>query len=115
MVDGIIYIAGHARKINCFPENFGTPAVMAYAYDQNPMVSAVLPDDETSAYQMTRYLIRKGHKKIALLAGREDNLHTRRRLKGYQYALFDAQILYNPRLVRYVDWNKPSGYQETKR
>ena len=54
MVDGIIYIAGHARKINCFPENFGTPAVMAYAYDQNPMVSAVLPDDETSAYQMTR-------------------------------------------------------------
>ena len=64
---------------------------------------------------MTRYLIRKGHKKIALLAGREDNLHTRRRLKGYQNALFDAQILYNPRLVRYVDWNKPSGYQETKR
>lgn len=63
MVDGIIYIAGHARKINCFPENFGTPAVMAYAYDQNPMVPAVLPDDETSAYQMTRYLIRKGHKK----------------------------------------------------
>lgn len=115
MVDGIIYIAGHARKINCFPENFGTPAVMAYAYDQNPMVSAVLPDDETSAYQMTRYLIRKGHKKIALLAGRKDNLHTRRRLKGYQNALFDAQILYNPRLVRYVDWNKPSGYQETKR
>ena len=95
MVDGIIYIAGHARKINCFPENFGTPAVMAYAYDQNPMVPAVLPDDETSAYQMTRYLIRKGHKKIALLAGREDNLHTRRRLKGYQNALFDAQILYN--------------------
>ena len=43
MVDGIIYIAGHARKINCFPENFGTPAVMAYAYDQNPMVPAVLP------------------------------------------------------------------------
>ena len=88
---------------------------MAYAYDNNPLVPAVLPDDETSAYQMTRYLIQKGHRKIALLAGKEDNLHTQRRLKGYQNALYDAQILYNPRLVRYVDWNKPSGYQEAKR
>ena len=40
MVDGIIYIAGHARKINCFPENFGTPAVMALRSESNGFCSA---------------------------------------------------------------------------
>lgn len=29
IVDGIIYIAGHARVIRCFPKGFKTPAVMA--------------------------------------------------------------------------------------
>ncbi len=115
MVDGTIYVAGHARKINCFSEDYHTPAVMAYAYDQNPLVPSVLIDDENSAYQMIRYLIQKGHRKIAVLGGKEDNLHTQRRLKGYQRALYEAQILYNPRLIRYSEWTITAGYDEVKR
>lgn len=115
MVDGTIYVAGHARKINCFPESYNTPAVMAYAYDQNPLVPSVLIDDEKSAYQMIRYLIQKGHRKIAVLGGKEDNLHTQRRLKGYQRALYEAQILYNPTLIRYSDWTIAAGYDEVKK
>ena len=115
MVDGTIYVAGHARKINCFPESYNTPAVMAYAYDQNPLVPSVLIDDEKSAYQMIRYLIQKGHRKIAVLGGKEDNLHTQRRLKGYQRALYEAQILYNPTLIHYSDWTIAAGYDEVKK
>lgn len=111
MVDGVIYIAGHARKINCFPENYKTPAVMAYAYAQNPMVPSVLIDDEMSAYQLVRYLIQKGHRNIGVIGGREDNMHTQRRLKGYQRALFESQILFNPRLVLYGEWRKETGYE----
>ncbi|MDE6995053.1 MAG: LacI family transcriptional regulator, partial [Lachnospiraceae bacterium] len=51
MVDGIIYIAGHARVIHCFPERFSTPAVMTYAFDSNPEIPSVGIDDQGSAYE----------------------------------------------------------------
>lgn len=114
MVDGVVYIAGHARKISCFPTDYKTPAVMSYAYAVNPRVPSVLIDDETSACQIVRYLIQKGHRRIGVIGGREDNIHTQRRLLGYQKALFEAQLLYNPELVRYANWNKPSGYEAVK-
>lgn len=110
MVDGVIYIAGHARKISCFPETYKTPAVMAYAYAKNPRVPSVLIDDESSAYQIVRYLIDKGHRRIGVIAGREDNLHTQRRLLGYQKALYDAHILYDSTLVEFAGWENESGY-----
>lgn len=114
MVDGVIYIAGHARKIDCFPADYRTPAVMAYAYEQNPRVPSVLIDDEVSAYQIVRYLIQNGHRRIGVIGGREDNIHTQKRLLGYQRALYEAEILYNPELVRFADWEKDSGYDKVK-
>lgn len=114
MVDGIIYVAGHARMIHCFPESFSTPAVMAYAFDCNPKISSVGIDDQGAAYEMVSYLISKGHRKIGVLAGREDNIHTQQRLLGYQKALFENQILYNPEWIRYAAWEDVSAYAEAR-
>lgn len=111
-VDGIIYIAGHARIINCFPEGFKTPAVMAYAFAGNPQIPSVVIDDKQSAYEMVKYLISKGHKKIGVIGGKENNIHTQQRLLGYQKALFEGQILYDPSLIRYAKWDKESAYLE---
>ena len=113
-VDGIIYIAGHARVIHCFPKGFKTPAVMAYAYADNKNVPSVAIDDNASAYEMICYLLSKGHRKIGVIGGKENNIHTQQRILGYQKALFENEILYNPTLVRYADWNKKSAYQEAR-
>ena len=112
MVDGVIYIAGHARMIDCFPQNFSTPAVMAYAYENNPRVPSVLIDDVASSREIIRYLIDKGHNKIGVIGGRIDNIHTQRRLQGYQEALTQADITYDTDLVRLSDWEKHAGYSE---
>lgn len=114
MVDGIIYIAGHARIMNCFPPDFSIPAVMAYAYAQNPKVPSVVIDDENSAYEIIKHLISKNHRKIGVIGGRADNMHTQRRLLGYQRALFEAGILFNPAIVHYACWDKESGYEAAK-
>lgn len=114
MVDGIVYIAGHARYIDCFPRSFRIPAVMAYAYAMNPRVPSVLMDDELAAYQLVKYVIGKGHRKIGVIGGRADNIHTQRRLLGYQKALFEEKILFDPRWVRYANWDKETAYQEAK-
>ena len=112
MVDGIIYIAGHARVIHCFPEDFSTPAVMTYGFDSNPAIPCVGIDDQGSAYEVVKYIISKGHRKIGVIGGRADNIHTQQRLLGYQKALFEHQVLYNPAWIRYAAWDETSAYIE---
>lgn len=113
-VDGIIYIAGHARVIHCFSEDFKTPAVMAYAFTDNRRVPSVAIDDKKSACEMIHYLISRGHRKIGVIGGRENNIHTQQRLQGYQKTLFENRILFNPSWVRYADWEKEGAYQEAR-
>ncbi len=110
-VDGLLYIAGHARNIRYFSDAMPIPTVMAYAYTRSAHTPAVVIDDELAACEMTRYLISMGHRRIGILGGRENNIHTRTRLRGYQRALFEENILYNPGWVRYGDWEENSGYQ----
>jgi len=114
-VDGIMYIAGHCRVINCFPEDFTIPAIVVYAISKAPGFTSVVIDDEKGSYDMTRYLISMGHRKIGLIAGIEDNLHTQKRSLGYQRALFEEQLLFNPDWIRYGNWQRQSGYEETKK
>ena len=110
-VDGILYVAGHARDIRYFSEPMPVPAVVAYAYTHSAYTPAVVIDDERAACEMTLYLISKGHRRIGIIAGRENNIHTGCRLRGYQKALFEEHILYNPNLVCYGDWERASGYR----
>ena len=110
-VDGIIYVAGHARVIHCFPPGFRIPAVMAYAYSGSDEVPSVAIDDTASTYEIVKYLLDMGHRRIGVIGGRSDHIHTQKRLLGYQKALFEARVLFDPGLVRYGNWDRDSGYQ----
>ncbi len=111
-VDGMMYVAGHGRVINCFPDDFDVPAMVVYAYSKSPKFTSIVIDDEKGGYDVTRYLISMGHRKIGVIAGIAGNLHTQKRCEGYQRALFEDQILYNPDWIRYGDWERESGYQQ---
>lgn len=110
-VEGILYVAGHARVARYFHDAMPVPTVVAYAYTHSPHTPVVVMDDEKAACEMTKYLISMGHRKIGVLAGKVENIHTGSRLRGYQSALFEAGILYNPSWVRYGDWERGSGYR----
>lgn len=110
-VDGLLYVAGHARVIRFFDTATRIPAVVAYAYTQSPHTPSVVIDDEKAAYDMTKYLFSMGHRRIGVLAGREDNIHTQNRLRGYQRALFEENIPYESSRVFYGDWEKKSGHR----
>ena len=112
-VDGIIYIAGHARIIRCFPEDFQIPAVMTYAYTNSEKVPSIAIDDVKSAYEVVKYLLDMGHRKIGVIGGYPDNIHTQKRLLGYQKALFDARVPFEPELVRYGNFERSTGYEES--
>ena len=108
-VDGLIYIAGHGRLINCIPESFEIPTVIAYGWSAQNRFPSIVPDDVQGGYDMMKYLLSQGHKRIGILSGIADNLHAQARLLGCQRALFEAGILYNPELIYYGDWLKTSG------
>lgn len=110
-VDGIIYVAGHARNIHRFPKDYDIPSVLAYAYSLEKDVPSVVIDDEEAAKTAVEHLIKKGHTKIGVMAGEQENIHTKLRILGYQKALFEAGILYNPELVVYSGWTKELGYK----
>ncbi len=109
-VDGIIYVAGHARIINCFPKDFNLPGVITYAYSGNKRYPSIVIDDEKGSYEATRYLLHNGHKKIGVIGGQSSNIHTQKRALGYQKALFEEKIPYNPDWIKYCDWTREGGY-----
>ena len=52
--------------------------MVVYSYSKSSKFTSVVIDDEKGGYDMTRYLISRGHRKIGVIAGTADNMHTRR-------------------------------------
>lgn len=111
-VDGLIYIAGHCRQIDYFPENFKIPTVLAYGLSKDERYPSVVIDDEKGGYDLGRYLLSMGHKRIGVIAGASDNLHTQARLNGFRRALEEAGVTLEDESIRYGEWNRESGYRE---
>ena len=109
-VDGIIYVGGHEHTVNKLVSANGIPIVMSYAIAADEEIPTFRLDDVSGGYDVTKYLVSKGHKKIGVIAGEKDNTHTINRIIGIQKAMFEEGILYDPSLVEYSSWNKQGGY-----
>ncbi len=113
-VDGIIYVAGHARSISCIPENISVPLVISYAFSEQEGISSVEFDDVKAACDITKHLIKNGHKRIAVIAGSKNNIHTGRRLEGFKQAMKENKLSVKDSDIRYGNWDTPSGYENAK-
>lgn len=113
--DGCIYVAGHGRGIHYFPKQYSIPTVICYANSDKDRFPSVLIDDEKGGYDMGRFLLEKGHRRIAVLTGVENNMHSQKRLEGYQRALFEAGVPYNPSWTLHGNWKRECGYQMAER
>lgn len=109
--EGIIYVTAHERVLHCIPEDLPIPAVMAYGYTESKKIPSVVVDDQDGTYELISHLIKNGHEKIGVISGKQDSLHAQGRLLGYQKALRDNQLIYDPELICYGDWTRESGYQ----
>lgn len=109
-IDGILYIGCHSHVVAQLPEQKETRFVCAYCYSQDPAIPAVVYDDREAAYKVTELLLSKGHQRVGVIAGPKDSHHTANRLLGFQEALFENGVPYNPRLTRYGDWERDQGY-----
>lgn len=113
-IDGLIYVAAHARNVTKIPEDFPIPAVMIYSNEMNAKVPSVMLDDDVSAFKAVRYLIDKGHRKITISAGEANNLHTQQRLEGAYRALELIGVSREDARVVYAGWVRESGYRNAE-
>lgn len=109
-VDGVIYVGCHTHGISYLPSRSSIPFVCAYCYSNDPAIPSIVYDDRKAAYDAVTLLIQQGHKNIGIICGQPESPATVHRLLGYQEALYDNAIPYNPRTVLYGDWDRDSGY-----
>lgn len=112
-VDGIIYVGMHDRHLDYLLDPMDKPLVYAYSHgtQQDTFVTYSNLD---SAADLTRYLIRKGHTKIAVIAGHPHSYPTQKRLNGYQIAIQEAGLSIPDGFIRYGNWEYDSGISITK-
>lgn len=66
-------------------------------------------DDETAAYQMTQYLLSKGHERIGFIRGHVDHAATSLRQAGFLRAMADSGMAVSDNLIAQGDFSFESG------
>ena len=80
------------------------PYVMIDRVVDNLACDKVLFDHERGGYMATKYLLEKGHERIACMVNAAKSMTGRKRLAGYERALAEANVTFDPSLVIETDY-----------
>ena len=123
---GIIFLGGYFYHSEDKLEKLNVPFILSTAgcVPENMSrshYSSLTVDDEREGYRLTNYLVKLGHKKIAILAGETENISVGQlRLAGYKRALKEQNIQVNEKLICPMRddieyYSMQNGYEVTKR
>ena len=73
-------------------------------------VTTILSDDLTGAYNLTKYIIEQGHKKIALIEGKPEFRSAYKRKQGFINAHYEAGLSVNEDYILKGNYDLESGY-----
>ena len=76
-------------------------------------LDAVLADNIQGAYQITKYLLDLGHRRIALIMGENELTTGQHRLQGYRLAFGDAGLTVDPALICIGSFSRQHGEAAT--
>lgn len=104
---GIVFLGGYFSHTEEKLKKVSVPFILStiglVEDEKKKKYASVSVDDTRESRRMIEYLISKGHRKIAMLAARDDDQSIGRlRLEGYYQALKSHQIEINPRLIKYM-------------
>lgn len=115
-VDGLVIVGSNIQE-----KNFSMtlieqkiPFVLVERNFSDPRVNCIWVDNVEGAYMATKYLIDKGHRKIAHIAGNFYNQVTLDRIEGYKKALRKAGIDYSEELVLSGNYVWQGGYENMR-
>ncbi len=111
LLDGLIFTppADNAEKLLCELEVLGIPFISLSPKDRTHDRPFVTTSDVRGASEITRYLISLGHTRISFIHGPEEQQAPHDRFAGFQQALAETGISFDPTLVAYGDDHFSSG------
>lgn len=124
---GIVFLGGYFLHSEEKLGNLNVPYIFSTIGTAVPenmsraQYSSVAVDDRKESYAMTDYLLKLGHKEIAIISAESEiNSIGQLRLEGYQQALMEKKLPYREELVRRVEddvehFSMENGYLTTKK
>lgn len=99
-VDGLI-ITGYLEEIATELDKAlkKSKVVIIDRYTESSDYCQITTDNRVAAYQMTKHLLDKGHRKIACITGPSYLYINEERIKGYKKALEEAKVKYDEALM----------------
>lgn len=95
--------------------NSEIPCVVMEGEYKSKNVCGISIDNAKAAYDVTHYLIGLGHKKIALMNGKETATVSQRRLRGYLQAMEEAGLEKDSAWVENGEFEEEEAYRATFR
>lgn len=92
-------------------ESLRVPAVLIGPGHADPHHSAVMIDDYQAAYDMTRHIIERGHRRIGFIIGNPSQSASQLRHNGFRDAMTNAGLTIDPELVRQGLFTYRSGFE----
>ncbi len=110
-VEGIVFASMYSREVD-LPKLFQSiPTVMVNCFCPDSSYPSVIPDDHWGGYFVTKTFVEKKHRRIALINGGKSFFASKERLKGYQKAIEEGGLKYDPGLISYGSWWPENGYE----
>ena len=81
---------------------------------RGPQLYSLNFDNFNGGRMATEHLIAQGHRQIAFIAGADEHPDAAERMRGYRYALAEAKIAFDPRLVVPGQYHEVSGLEAAK-
>lgn len=109
-LDRIFIIDYYDKEILDFLYSKNKLVVVYNNFDKNAKVCSVSNDERDKFREVTLYLIKNGHKKIAAINGSIVFSESVERSMGYQEALFKNNISIDMNLIKWGNMSSESGY-----
>lgn len=110
-VDGMIIMSPDLEAQRTLQNLQGSfPVVMLNGGAGSKSFNTITIKNHEGAREMVRHLVSRGHRRIAMICGPERNYDAAERLRGYQSALSEGGIAFDPSLALQGDFSELSGH-----
>lgn len=108
---GLIYISNYCKDLTSLGlDLLPIPVVCSYGTTTTGL-ACLNYDDGQGAYLATNHLIQTGCRRIAMISGRMNSIAMTKRLQGYQRALLNGKLEFDPSLITVGEWSMDNGYE----
>ncbi len=111
-VEAIIYATFYHKPVEIKQKFERCPLILVNCFDTAGRFHSVLPDDEQGSYDLTRFLIAQGHRRIANITLPTELVATQLRQQGFERAMADSGAEIHPSWIVHPHRLKPSEDME---